>query len=210
MREIFLLSALDSLLLGEAYREYLYPKPYVLGVVAAICCAPEIPMPPEWMPWVFKDGSEIDQTLDWEQITDALVKTMRDTLACLREDIDLLPENYQFDPLNLDDSEQAQWLSGFLFAHQRLQPVWQKAWENMQLNAVDKAESSATALQHSLKVMSVLACPSDVLAKTNDQALKDKLPDIAATLPRVLNQYVSLANQLSEFLPNQFEQFTQM
>jgi uncharacterized protein len=210
MHESNLLSALDSLYTNALNRECLHSKPYTLGVVAAVCCSPEIPMPPEWMPWVFRQGNSSQADLDWEQITDALVKTLRDSLGRLREEKNILPESYVFDQANLDSSNQAQWLSGFLFAHQQLQPVWQNAWEHMQAKSLDKAEESANMLQHSLKVMSVLAKPSDVLAQSGKPDLADKLPDIAATLPRVVSQYAELANSLAEFLPNQFEQFTQL
>lgn len=204
------MSPLESLYQSSTNREMLMPMPFVQGVIAAVCCAPEIPMPPEWMPWVFDQNTAQSAELDWEAVTDGLVKSLRDTLSVLRRDHSPYPQEYKFDLANPKGSAQAQWLSGFLFAHQALQPVWQNAWECLQNDSMDKAELAAKTLQHCLKVMSVLADPEAIVNTVDNQSLADKLPAIAETLPRTLKHYIELANTLAGFLPNQFEQFTQV
>ena len=185
------------------------PKSFAEGVITAVGCAPEIPMPPEWMPWVFSQHADHTVELDWEAVTDALVKSLRDTLSVLRRDELPYPPEYKFNPDDARNSAQACWLRGFLFAHQALQPVWQKAWEQLQTNSLDEAEAAAKSLQHCLKVMSVLADP-DMINNNDGQTLTNNLPAIAKTLPRTLKQYIDLANNLASFLPNQFEQFTRL
>lgn len=204
------MSPLESLYQSSINREMLKSKPFVEGVIAAVSCAPEIPMPPEWMPWVFEKASDNEHDLDWESVTDALVKALRDTLSILRNDKLPYPKDYVFDPLEPQQSAQSHWLNGFLFAHQALQPVWQKSWECLQNDSLDKAEDAAKSLQHCLKVMSVLADPEAIVDKVENKHLTNKLPEIAKTLPRTIEQYIELANTLAGYLPNQFEQFTQI
>lgn len=203
------MSPLETLYLSSINRKMLKSKPWVEGVVAAVSCAPEIPMPPKWMPWVFDKATDSSEELDWESVTDALVKTLRDTLSILRNEELPYPEEYTFRPPDPKQSEQAEWLSGFLFAHQALQPIWQKSWECLQNDSMEKAEEAAKTLQHCLKVMSVLADPESLVDKVENTTLLNKLPEIAATLPRTIKQYIELANTLAGYLPNQFEQFTQ-
>ncbi|WP_100643840.1 UPF0149 family protein [Alteromonas facilis] len=207
------MSALEELYNHPNCKTKLRSKAFVEGVIGAVSCAPEIPMPPQWMPWAFNpsqpptDGN--DDLSTFEQITDALINQLRDTLAILRSDGSLLPGAYQFDGSAGIDSEQAQWLTGFLFAHQQLQPVWQNAWDNMQTCKPNEAEDAAKTLRHCLKVFSVLADPEAIMAKDTDSDLIEQLPSIARTLPRAILQYSTLANTLASHLPNQFESFTQ-
>lgn len=204
------MTSLDSLYQDNNNQLMLRPKPFTEGVITAVSCAPEIPMPPQWMPWVFDQSATTNTDLDWESITDALVKSLRDTLSLLRNERLPLPELYAFDPDNPTTSSQAKWLSGFLFAHQQLQPTWQKAWECLQKDSADKAEEAGKTLRHCLKVMSVLADPDAVADKVDNQDWLAQLPEISATLPRILKQYSQLADELAGYLPNQFEQFTQL
>ncbi|MBT0585265.1 UPF0149 family protein [Alteromonas oceanisediminis] len=199
---------LDGLYSKTHYRAALQPKPFVEGVIAAVSCAPEIPMPPEWMPWVFNVNVTDDSRVDWEVLTDALVKALRDTLSLVRANEPLLPKQYCLE-LTLSDSEQAQWLTGFLYAHQQLQPVWQRAWEHLQTASIEEAETASHSLTHCLKVFSALADPQALLAKSDADTLRKNLPEVAKTLPRTLQQYRQLADRLAGYLPNQFESFTQ-
>ena len=152
---------------------------------------------------------EVD--LDWEAVTDALVKSLRDTLSLLRTEHLPLPMDYQFEPDNPNRSSQAQWLKWlFVRSINNFNPVWQKAWECLQQDSQDKAEAAGSTLKHCLKVMSVLADPNAVADKMSNQEWRDKLPEISATLPRIIKQYIELADELAGYLPNQFEQFTQL
>lgn len=207
------MSALSVLYANSSIAALLKPQACVEGIIVGVACSPEIPMPPEWMPWVFLPIDE--QVLcqpdesHWEIITDALVKALRDALSAMRAEQTLLPEDYQFDPQAVSTSSQAQWLTGLLFSHQQLQPVWQQAWDQMFNHDESGADEAAGTLKHCLKVFSVMAEPNLVLTQEGQQELRDKLPAIGATVPRTLKQYVELANQLAEHLPNQFESFTQ-
>ena len=165
-------------------------------------------MPPTWMPWVFDGAIVDDEPVNWESITDALVKALRDTLSAMRANEPLLPDGYQLE-LEHNDSQLSQWLTGFLHAHQQLQPVWQDAWEHLQARSIDEAEAAAHTLTHCLKVFSALADPQALLSKTDSAELRAQLPEVAKTLPRAITQYRQLADRLAGHLPNQFESFTQ-
>lgn len=206
------MSALSVLYSNHSISALLKSQAFVEGVVVGVACSPEIPMPPEWMPWVFAEQrAALDVNDDdlWETITDGLVKTLRDTLSAMRANENLLPRDYEFDSSALSNSRQARWLTGLLFAHQQLQPVWQQAWDYMFEREESGAEEAADTLKHCLKVFSVMADPDLVLARDGQQGVRDRLPEIGATIPRALNQYIELANRLAEHLPNQFESFTQ-
>ncbi len=199
----------DPLIVGK-----LQPQAFVEGIIAAVSCCPEIPMPPQWMPWVFAADAGDDlaggDMARWELITDCLVRQLRDILSALRAGETLLPTSYQYEPAAGSKSSQAMWLQGFLLAHQQLQPVWQNAWEHLQVQSDDAAAvEAANTLKHCLKVFSVLADPDNLTIKSEQQDFREQLPSIAKTLPRALNQYAQLANTLAGYLPNQFESFTQ-
>lgn len=206
------MSALLALYTNRHAIKLLRPRPFVEGVISAAACSPEIPLPPQWMPWVFIPDIGGDEDVDgqqlvFDQITEALINALRDTLANMREGKTLMPVSYGFNFSRGADAEQAQWLTGFLFAHQQLQPLWQQAWELMQTSCVEQAEEASQQLRHCLKVFSVLADPASVA--NDDETLQQRLPAIAETLPRALGEYQTLADSLAGFLPNQFESFTQ-
>lgn len=202
---------LDPLYSDKRLVNLLQPRPFVEGVIAAASCSPEIPMPPQWMPWTFIESASQSQPEalnhhDWERITDCLIKTLRDTLALMKAGKTLIPKSYASPKAFNSHSDQAVWLTGFLFAHQQLQPVWQAAWEYLEKSSQTQAETAASTLKHCLKMFSVLADPDAV---THNDDVREQLPHIAKTLPRALSQYVALANELAGFLPNQFESFTE-
>ncbi|MDM7861777.1 UPF0149 family protein [Alteromonas sp. ASW11-36] len=206
------MSALHTLYTNRHAAALLRPRPFVEGVIGAAACSPEIPLPPQWMPWTFQPELGLQQEdaagqqFTFDQITEALINALRETLANMRESKVLLPEDYNFDLSLGAGSKQAQWLTGFLFAHQQLQPLWQQAWELMQSSSQQQAEEAAQQLKHCLKVFSVLADPSAIAS--GDTALQQSLPAVAKTLPRALGEYQALADTLASYLPNQFESFT--
>lgn len=184
------------------------------GLIFAVAASPDIPMPETWMPWVISQSGDTLVSDDVDRLADALMHSLRSHLDAMRQHTDLLPAVCQWQPGAAIPAELERWLAGLLQGHQLLEPTWRAAWEQKakveSLTAED--EDPATRLSRCLKLFSTLANSELALAQrspANARALQQHLPTLWRQLPAMLQEYVDLAGELAQALPNQFETFQQ-
>nr|WP_246261214.1 UPF0149 family protein [Alteromonas ponticola] len=183
------------------------------GYIFAVAAAPEIPMPEEWMPGVVNGSNNNLDATQVSKLADAMMFTLRDSLKLMRDGKTLLPEYVVWadeKPLRVDAE---QWLSGLLMGHQSVEGCWQQAWHRASQNNLQLSndEPPAKRLTRCLKFFSSLAdVELALLARSKEQAsaFREKVPALYGQLPRMLSEYVSLADELAQSLPNQFETFS--
>lgn len=197
----------------EALPGVLYSEDYVKGLVFAVAAAPEIPMPEQWLPWVFKQHGQLRDIQQADALTDTLMRALQQQLKAMRDNDLALPAHYSFPEIEPDGAGQAPvsvWLSGVLAGHQLLHDVWLQAWQNM-LDHSDNVAEKQRDLSHCLRMFSTFADVSAALQeaeRANNPQLAEKLPQIFPALPRALEKYVSLSGELAQYLPQQFETFS--
>ena len=201
------LSRLENLCQGEL-QPVLHSYDYIQGLVFAVCAAPEIPMPEQWLVWVFNQRGQLSSASQADELTDILMTLMQSQLKDMRDENIQFPAHYQFEPTN--DSMAAQWLSGLLAGHSQLESVWQSAWKTMADSKPEDMKTMQRDLKHCLMMFSTFAdVPLAVkqAEQKNNQVLVERLPQIFLSLSDALNKYVALSGQLVGFMPDQFETF---
>lgn len=182
---------------------------FVKGCIFAVSAAPEIPMPETWMPWIISTQHTITishQATD--KLAEGLLEELRQTLSLMRDNHDMLPEGCVWSEEPTERLALESWLTGLLQGHQRLQACWGQAWEGQQLNA--NLDELAVRLKRCLKLFSTLASTEVALSGLDENkqlTLKQNLPLLSRQLPAMLKEYVHIANDLAQDLPNQFEMF---
>ncbi|MEW9797107.1 UPF0149 family protein [Alteromonas sp. CYL-A6] len=178
------------------------------GFIFAVAASPEIPMPERWMPQLINASHGGLNNHDVDNMADAFMACLRCHLDAMRHDEILLPlacrwhENESEVPTALRD-----WLKGLLRGHQQAEKDWQQAWSQ----AAGDEETQSARLQRSLRLFSTLADVGLAMEMRNAQqqaALQENLPLLWRQLPMQLQDYVALAGELAEALPNQFETFS--
>ena len=129
------------------------------------------------------------------------------------------------------------WLNGLLQVHKMVEPVWQSAWRHLEQKRDKKSdkklyeqasedkskahqgtrddaqETPEVRLSRCLKMFSTLANVELALKhRTDEQAaqLNANLTLLIKQLPAVLQDYIKLAGELADALPNQFEMFNKV
>lgn len=180
----------------------------VCGLLFSVAAAPQIPAPQQWMPWVLISDEMSAEVA--EKLTQSLMDCFKAQLLIMRDEGNLLPRVCVYHTgLTLEDAL-SQWMSGCLLGHQHLHNIWQQAWTAMQKHNQHLAPQAAGELSHLLRLFSTFANVPLALQQAADKGnagLAGQLDAIAQTLPRALGQYVALAGQLADHLPNQFETF---
>lgn len=183
------------------------------GMIFAVASAPEIPMPEQWMPWLVQHSSGVLVDSDVDVIADALMNTLRSHLQHMRDE----QSSWPFSTVNLGDNASTNtalscWLKGLLTAHQQLDDVWQRAWQNVTQQPLS-IEPPEKRLTRCLKLFSTLADEALALRQRNDEqakVLKENLPALRKQVSPLLSDYVALAGELAQSLPNQFEMFSSL
>ncbi|MCU7555431.1 UPF0149 family protein [Alteromonas sp. ASW11-19] len=184
------------------------------GLIFAVAASPDIPMPEIWMPWVISQSGDTLVSDDVDRLADALMHSLRTHLDAMRQQAALVPDACQWQQGAVIPTELECWLGGLLQGHQLLEPTWRAAWERKAKTeslAAD-AEDPAARLSRCLKLFSTLANSELALAQrspANAEALRQHLPTLWRQLPAMLQEYVDLAGELAQALPNQFETFQQ-
>ena len=211
----FSADAFTRLYSQAAFNRIILPEQKARGLMVAICAAPEIPLPETWMPWfIYHSGEEprlADEIID--DLAQALMHCLRDTLNTMRHDGSLLPQ--QTLATDEPDESLSLWLNGLLAGHQHLEPVWQSAWLRAQQNpgaddGLNNTEDPAKRLKRCLKMFSTLADIEQAYQNrtpAQQVQLKKHIPALLKQLPQMLREYIQLAGELASFLPNQFEMF---
>ena len=99
------------------------------GFLFAVCAAPQVVMPSEWMPAIFDDRDPGFADLeDTRVITQALMALHNEITAAINADQAALPADCAFrDPILdnfADDAPVSQWARGFTQGHQWLEESW--------------------------------------------------------------------------------------
>lgn len=183
---------------------------YIQGLIFAVAAAPEIPMPEQWLVWVFKERGQLKSEQQADQLTDLLMSLLKEQLQKMRDDEIIFPTQYEY-PHNKNTSA-SEWLNGLLAGHAQLETVWQNAWNRMSDQKPAEMVKMQKNLKHCLMMFTTFADVETAIKKAqkaNNETLIDRLPVIFKALPEALKTYVGLSGELVDFMPNQFEQFTQ-
>ena len=202
------LSKLKVMCEGEL-KSVLHDYDYIQGLVFAVCAAPEIPMPEQWLVWVFKQRGQLSSAAQADALTDTLMTMMQQQLKQMRDESVQFPCHYQYS--EVQGSEPGQWLSGLLAGHSQLEDVWQTAWNRMADSEAQQMSTMQRDLKHCLMMFSTFAdIPLAVkqAQQRSNQGLIERLPQIFLSLPDALKKYVDLSGQLVGFMPDQFETFS--
>jgi uncharacterized protein len=205
-------ASLSSLCESEELLDVLHPYAFIQGLVFAVAAAPEIPMPEEWLPWALKTSNQLTNNEQADKLTDVLMKILQTQLRSMSEEKINLPMGITFNQDGQKQSSVAVWCQGMLFGHSQLEPVWQHAWNKMQVSEVTQMQQLQKNLSHCLYMFTTFAdiplAVKQAENRGNDQLL-NILPKIFLSFPQTLKTYVGLSGKLVDFLPNQFETFEQ-
>ncbi|MFT4937963.1 MAG: hypothetical protein ACI88A_000985 [Paraglaciecola sp.] len=194
----------------------LYSYEYILGLIFAVAAAPEIPMPEQWLTWVFKQRGQLSSEQQADKLTDVLVGLLQQQLKNMSDGKISLPVEFQYPHEIGPKNNVSRWFSGLLAGHSQLEGVWQQAWQKMGAQSAQQIFVLQRDLRHCLSVFSTFADIPLALQQAQDKGgsakqakLEGLLPKIFLSLPESLQTYVNLSGKLVDFLPNQFETFTQ-
>ncbi|MGS2719549.1 YecA/YgfB family protein [Paraglaciecola aestuariivivens] len=203
---------LFELCASDALSEVLHPYAFIQGLVFAVSAAPEIPMPENWLPWIINNSKQLTSTEQADELTDLLMKILQHQLKNLSDEKINLPMGVTFNEQDQQPSSLAIWCQGMLLGHSQLEPVWQAAWDKMQVTDKHKLTQLQKDLKHCLYMFTTFAdiplAVKQAEKRGNDQLL-NILPKIFLSFPQTLKTYVGLSGRLVDFLPNQFEVYTQ-
>ena len=167
-------------------------------------------MPEQWLVWVFKQRGQLSSEQQADRLTDILMGMLKEQLQDMRDEKIVFPSHYHF--TTESGSAASEWLNGLLAGHAQLESVWQNAWNRIAGEQPDEMQVMQKNLKHCLMMFTTFAdvdAAKDKANKTGNTALIDRLPTIFNSLPEALKTYVGLSGRLVDFMPNQFEQFTQ-
>ncbi len=205
-------ATLYQLCQSEDLSQVLHAYEFIQGLVFAVASAPEIPMPEVWLPWAIKANNQLTSIEQADQLTDILMKVLQAQLKQLSEEKIQLPKGISFLATEKVDSSLSLWCQGLLFGHSQLEPVWQQAWDKMQVSEKTQMQQLQKDLSHCLYMFTTFAdvplAVKQAEKRGNDQLL-NILPKIFLSFPQTLKTYVGLSGRLVDFLPNQFETFKQ-
>lgn len=203
--------ALKNLCRGPL-QNILHPYQYIRGMIFSVSAAPEIPMPEQWLVWALTQRGQITSTQQADKLTDILMGLLQQQLRDMRDDKISLPASLELPNDYTASSPLSQWMMGLLAGHSQLESVWQQAWDRVANHAPQALPKMQKDLTFCLGMFSTFADIPLALEQADlkgNQDLKEKLPTVFLSLPQALNQYVALSGKLVDYLPDQFETFTQ-
>lgn len=202
----------------KPFRNVLHHYYYIHGLITAIAACPEIPMPEQWMVWVFKTSSTKLNANEQDKVAHVLMTTLQSQLKCMTNKSALMPNETAFTDSELQQVNEALsansplslWCSGLLAGHSQLENVWLNAWDKMLEKEPTQLKARQKQLRHVLSMLSTFAnVPLAIEQAENkgNSALRNHLANIARSLPNALNEYVDLSGSLVSYIENQFETF---
>lgn len=206
---VILLQQLKQLCQSPNWKDIVHPYFYIDGLVFAVSAAPEIPMPDVWLPWVVKGQGQIN-TEDADQLTSLLLALLKSRLNEMKDEQFFLPKECTYSKEQTSSDPLQQWLTGLMYGHQKLEPVWQDAWKHMVEKTPEDQPILQRDLSHCLRMFSTFAHPDLAIEQAmqrGNEELADKLPAIFNSFPKALKQYVDISGKLVGFMPNQFEMY---
>lgn len=190
---------------------FLHSRYFVEGVIIGACACPEIPLPDVWLQWTISKHNQVQDNKQADYVFSQLFAFFKSTLAAMKDNQLTLPDYAVFK--EVDDSQAlSQFCKGLMTAHHSTEKDWAVAWGKMQTRAPERAPLLSKDLQHCLLVFSSFANPALAIEQARargETSLNEKLPLIAQSLQATLTQYIGISGQLANYLPNQFETFTQ-
>ncbi|GAC35249.1 hypothetical protein GPLA_4370 [Paraglaciecola polaris LMG 21857] len=208
---------LNALCQSDELSRVLFSVDYLKGLVFAVASSPEIPMPEVWLPWIFRQHGQIPDTDTADKLTDLLMAMLQHQLRLMRDNLVTLDKTYvvpqQAHTLASNTLPLSQWCSGVLAGHSELESVWNNAWFKMQKQHPQNMDLARKNLSHCLTMLSTFAdlplAYEQAIERQNAQQFVALLPTVFLSLEQALKTYVGLSGQLVEYLPNQFETFSQ-
>lgn len=192
--------------------QYLHDYHFIHGQIFAIAAAPEIPMPQEWMMWVFKDPDMNTSSADADALTGLLMSLFQYHLRQMRDESVALPDFCSLTERQDENSPLSLWCQGVLSVHQQLEPIWQQAWDRVPPQGAEEGNKLSKSLHHALSMFSTFAnIPLALTRLPADKSdeLAERLGEIYQALPQALKGYVDVSGSLAGYLPDQFETFKQ-
>ena len=202
--------ALSDLYQLPLWQETLFSAPKVHGILFGVSCVPEIPMPETWLGYVFNHHAKVPDDRALQQLTKSLMDTLAQVLAAIHQADFSFCQDWSRGESWEEPADYTEFLQGVLLTHQAQEPQWLKAWATMPEEA--QATHSKT-LQHCLSMLTTFADIPLAISKKSPQqqpVFVAALPQLFLSLPRAIEQYAELSGQVAAYLPNQFEQFSQL
>lgn len=208
------MSSLTQLYQQPQFSAILPSEDFARGFIIAVSAAPEIPMPEQWMPWFAQTFTGSLESHFIDELADALMNQLRDELAAMRDQKDLLPVHLHWQQQSYPSKALCDYLMGMLAGHRHLEQCWLDAWNRAieQKLPSQGNEAPQKRLKRCLSVFTTLANPELALSQRDEVAARQLSENFGALwqqLPAMLQEYVNLAGEIAQALPNQFEVFTQ-
>ena len=170
----------------------------VQGLLFAVACAPDVVMPPEWIPIIFNDHNpnydDIDQAND---MLGHLMALYNEVMASARGDEPALPPDcvFRLNTLaNLDpDAPVAQWSRGFIAGHSWLEELWDPAFTE-----ADDAPSPFGATLLTLSFFSSRSMAEEFCAEITGATLSTMAGTMRRLLPGTMREYARLGRSIEE------------
>ena len=191
-------------------QKILQPLDFIDGLLVGVASVPEIPMPHEWLPLIFKVHGQLPDAETADALADIVMAQLKEVLKAMRDEASVFPSRFSL-PLSSENEDAISlWCQGLMFAHGQFEPVWAQAWDKMASADEDVSIKLEKDLKHCLKMFTTFADIKSAKARAdaagNDELIS-KLPQVSNSLPVSVETYAALAGKLATYLPNQFETF---
>ena len=217
MSEQFPIDVIAETIEQPCFKQIMPSAAHVDGMIFAVAASPEIPMPEQWMPWLIQSSSSHLIDKDVDKLADTLMNGLRAHLDVMRNEALSLSPDFLL-ATNTQSGVRpskalVEWLNGLLQGHKHVEPVWQSAWDRFAKQSAalaEQSESPEVRLARCLKLFSTLANVELALQYRNEKQtaqLEANLEMLIKQVPSMLRDYIQLAGELADALPNQFETF---
>lgn len=203
---------LEQLCNQVPFKGTLHPVNYIDGLLFAAAAVPEIPMPEQWLVLVFKQHGKLASEAEAEKLTEVLLAVFKEHLRSMKDSSASLPTDCVMPNKNQSGGPLAHWMTGLLTGHSEFETLWHQSWELMLQQNPNSAPQLKKELTHCLSMFSTFANVPLAIEQAKQQGneqLEPNLEKIFLALPKALDLYVQLSGNLAQYLPNQFESFTQ-
>lgn len=192
--------------------EVLQSYDYICGMIFAVAAAPEIPMPEQWLVWVFKQRGQLSSPQQADHLTDVLMGLLQWQLRLMRDEQVALPRRCQLDEPAEQSLALSEYCTGLLAGHSQLEEVWRTSWQKMRLSSAEQLITLQKDFRHCLGMFSTFAdipLAIEQAGQRGNDNFRSLLPKLYLSLPAALSKYVTLSGAMVDFLPDQFETFVQ-
>ena len=128
----------------------IYPPELVRGLIFAVGASPEIPMPEQWLIWVFDQRGQLASTEQADQLTHILMSMLQQQLAQMRNETIELPEYYSLPTKSEKENDVELFMQVYNLGHRWLRDVWQKCWQEMSSEETERVVNMQGDLKYSL------------------------------------------------------------